>query len=227
RFVETNKYLYEEKHLHSLRPEGKAPVSASGVKVLLAPVTSSVMLSCDPLLRLNRIENNGEALGRYGKVERFLIPSIQSVADLEDEGRYWCISEGTAGTVVRIRVVYLHSNFRTPSKLVYANVGQSVLLHCEPPDGYPQPQVRWEKVNSLFRTVINFCNNPLIQKPYIQSSLRGDRCDESRVTAFSKFFFWLFMLLCTETLKAVEQSRYLRIKNRRWLPLRRAHLPTG
>ncbi|KHJ46802.1 immunoglobulin domain protein, partial [Trichuris suis] len=142
------------------------------VKELLAPQSTSVSLSCKPLLMVNKCHSaswfkDGQTLGtsstQHNLILRFntSVPVPDDVPQIGllqlvglrkgDDGRFWCICNGIVGQVVRVRIVYLDTWFKTTPQVIHTSVGHSVVLKCRSPAGFPGPNLRWEKDGKIVR----------------------------------------------------------------------------
>ncbi|KRZ17482.1 Netrin receptor UNC5A [Trichinella zimbabwensis] len=140
------------------------------VRELLAPETSSVSLSCSPLLQEENCTRaswfrEGQIIGtstsNSNLVLRFdmkiPVPDDQPQIGLlqlvglrkGDGGRFWCLCNGTVGQVARVRIVYLDESFKNAAQLLQTTAGHSVILKCRKPAGFPTPSVRWERNGDL------------------------------------------------------------------------------
>uniref|UniRef100_A0A5S6PZJ0 Ig-like domain-containing protein n=1 Tax=Trichuris muris TaxID=70415 RepID=A0A5S6PZJ0_TRIMR len=139
--------------------------SNRSVKELLAPQSTSVSLSCKPLL-VSSCQSaswfkDGQTLGSSSTKSNLIlrfntsVPVPDDVPDIGllqlvglrkgDDGRFWCICNGTVGQVVRLRIVYLDGWIGTTPQVVHTSIGHSVVLKCRRPAGFPGPNLRWEK----------------------------------------------------------------------------------
>ncbi|KRY18621.1 Protein sax-3, partial [Trichinella patagoniensis] len=142
----------------------------STVRELLAPETSSVSLSCSPLLQEENCTRaswfrEGQIIGTSTSSSNLVLRFDMKVPVPDDQpqigllqlvglrkgdgGRFWCLCNGNVGQVARVRIVYLDESFKNAAQLLQTTAGHSVILKCRKPAGFPIPSVRWERNGDL------------------------------------------------------------------------------
>ncbi|XP_074600204.1 protein sax-3-like [Brevipalpus obovatus] len=98
-----------------------------------------------------------------------------------DSGTYFCVARNEVGVAssnnATLRIAYLRDNFRNSPKSKLVLSGDSVTIECDPPRGYPEPQISWKKDGKLIHfggISTNINNNNNGDDPVHQSDITSE-----------------------------------------------------
>lgn len=102
--------------------------------------------------------------------------------DADDGGEYTCLVTNNAGNGSDDICLYVHPYLVTlPERDVYTTVESNVTLTCIA-DGFPQPNVTWEVLDSEFEQLEGFDNRQLRFSPVVFDDVGYYRCVASAET---------------------------------------------